>query len=53
MGKSSFVAEYIIVSEKLGVAATGEEVIVIFDYNNSKKTELPLVIKEAIDKIER
>lgn len=53
MGKSSFVTEYIIVSEKLGVAATGEEVIVIFDYNNSKKTELPLVIKEAIDKIER
>ena len=53
MGKSSFVLEYIIVSEKLGVAATGEEVIVIFDYNNSKKTELPLVIKEAINKIEK
>lgn len=50
MGKSSFVMEYVIVSEKLGVAATGEEVIVIFDYNNLKKTELPLVIIEAINR---
>ena len=53
MGTSSFVIEYIIVSEKLGVSATGEEVIVVYDYNNSKKAELPLVIKEAIEKIER
>lgn len=52
MGKSSFVMEYIIVSEKIGVAATGEEVIVLYDYNNSKKAELPRVIKEAIEKIE-
>lgn len=52
MGKSSFVMEYIIVSEKAGVSATGEEVIVIYDYNNLKKGELPLVIKEAIKKIE-
>jgi Predicted thioesterase len=53
MGKSSFVMEYIIVSEKIGVSATGEEVIVIYDYNDSKKAELPSVIKEAIDKIDR
>ena len=53
IGKSSFVMEYIIVSEKNGVSASGEEVIVIFDYNNSKKAELPLVIKEAIEKIDR
>ena len=53
MGTSSFVMEYIIVSEKLGVAAIGEEVIVIYDYNNSKKTEIPLVIKAAIEKIEK
>ena len=52
MGKSSFVLEYIIESEKIGVAATGEEVIVLYDYNNSKKAELPKVIKEAIEKIE-
>jgi len=53
IGRSSFVMEYIIVSEKIGVSATGEEVIVIYDYNNSKKAELPLVIKEAIEKIDR
>lgn len=53
MGQSSFVMEYIIVSEKLGVAATGEGVIVIYDYNNSKKAELPLATKEAIEKIEK
>jgi len=52
MGKSSFVMEYIIVSEKIGVSATGEEVIVIYDYNHSRKAELPLVIEEAIEKIE-
>lgn len=53
MGKSSFVMEYIIVSEKMGVSATGEEVIVIYDYNILKKSELPGVIKEAIEKIEK
>lgn len=53
MSKSSFVMEYIIVSEKIGVSATGEEVIVVYDYNNSKKTELPLVIKDTIEKIDR
>lgn len=53
IGKSSFVLEYIIVSEKTGVSASGEEVIVIYDYNNSKKAELPLGIKEAIEKIDR
>lgn len=52
MGKSSFVMKYVIVSEKIGVSATGEEVIVIYDYNISKKAELPLVIKEAVEKIE-
>lgn len=53
MGKSSFVMEYIVVSEKLGVAATGEGIIVMFDYNNSVKAELPLVTKEAIDTLEK
>ena len=52
IGKSSFVMEYLIVSEKNGVSASGEEVIVIYDYNNSTKAELPLGIKEAIEKID-
>lgn len=51
MGKSSFVMEYRVVSEKIGLSATGEEVIVMYDYNNSKKAEIPLVIKEAIRKL--
>lgn len=51
MGKSSFVLEYIIVSEKMGVSTTGEEVIVIYDYNSLHKTEIPLVIKDAIERI--
>lgn len=52
-GKSSFVMEHIIVSEKVGVVATGEGVIVIYDYNNSEKAELPSTIKQAIDQLER
>ena len=51
-GKSSFVMEHIIVSEKVGVVATGEGVIVIYDYNNSEKAELPSAIKQAIDQLE-
>lgn len=53
IGKSSFVLEYLIVSEKIGVSASGEEVVVIYDYNSSKKTELPLGIKEAIEKFDK
>ena len=52
LGKSSFVIEYIIVSDKIGIAADGEEVIVIYDYNHSRKTELPAIIKEGIEKLE-
>lgn len=53
MGKSSLVMEYLIVSEKLGIVATGEGVIVIYDYDNSIKAELPLATKEAIEMIEK
>jgi acyl-CoA thioester hydrolase len=53
MSKSSFVMEYLIVSEKVGVAASGEGVIVMYDYNASQKAELPLVIKAAIEEIEK
>ena len=49
MSKSSFVMEYLFVSEKVGVAASGEGVIVMYDYNTSQKAELPLVIKAAIE----
>jgi len=52
VGRSSLVMEYIIVSDKIGVAATGEEIIVIYDYHHSRKTELPLIIRETIEKLE-
>lgn len=52
-GKSSFVMEHVIVSEKMGVAAIGEGVIVIYDYNKSEKAELPVIIRESIDQIEK
>lgn len=53
MSKSSFVMEHLIVSEKLGVVASGEGVIVMYDYNTSQKAELPLAIKVAIEKTEK
>lgn len=53
MGKSSFVMEYIIVSDKMGVVAAGEGVIVIYDYNASVKADIPMVIKESIARIEK
>lgn len=52
LGKSSFVMEYIVVSEKSGVAAKGEGVLVIFDYNKSIKVEMPDSIKESIMSLE-
>lgn len=52
MSKSSFVMEHVIISEKMGISATGEGVIVMYDYNQSAKAELPGMVKEAIDKLE-
>lgn len=40
--------EYLIVSEKVGIAASGEGVIVVYNYNTSEKAELPLGTKNAI-----
>lgn len=53
ISKSSFVMEYVIVSEKMGISASGEGVIVMYDYNHFAKAELPLVVKDAIDQLER
>jgi len=48
IGKTSFVLEYIVVSEKNGISATGEEVVVVYDYNLLKKEEIPSIIREGI-----
>ncbi|KLU65430.1 putative esterase [Desulfosporosinus acididurans] len=53
MSKSSFVMEYLIVSEKIGVAASGEGVIVMYDYNASKKAEIPPIIRKRIAELEK
>ncbi|AFQ42817.1 putative thioesterase [Desulfosporosinus meridiei DSM 13257] len=54
IGKSSFVMEYVIVSDKMGVVvAAGEGVIVIYDYNASVKADIPMEIKESIARIEK
>ena len=35
------------------VAAEGEGIIVVYDYNKNKKCEMPLEIKDAISKLEK
>lgn len=53
IGKTSFIIEYLIVSEKVGVAATGESVIVMYDLNSSQAVNVPAEIKTAIKKLEK
>ena len=52
VGQTSFIMEYLIVSEKVGVAATGEGIQVMYDYNKSQKTSVPEEIRTAIEKLE-
>lgn len=52
IGNTSFVMDYVIYSEKKGLSARGDGVIVIFDYKNSKKVQVPPEIIQAIRKIE-
>ncbi len=52
IGTTSIIMEYLIVSEKLGAAATGESVLVMYDFNKSQKTNVPAAIKDAIIKLE-
>jgi acyl-CoA thioester hydrolase len=46
--ENSFTMEYLIESEKLGVAAIGEALIVILDYQSSQKVPLPQDLKKKI-----
>ncbi|MDQ7093664.1 thioesterase family protein [Desulfosporosinus sp. PR] len=52
MSKSSFVMEHLIVSETAGVAASGEGVIVMYDYHASRKAEIPSVLRKRIEEFE-
>jgi len=52
LGTTSMVMEYLIVSPKTGVAATGEGVVVSFDYKLNSKVPLPASVRTAIEKLE-
>jgi acyl-CoA thioester hydrolase len=53
VGNTSFIMEYLIVSEKVGIAATGEGVLVMYDYNKSRKVSVPDEIRTAIAELEK
>jgi acyl-CoA thioester hydrolase len=48
IGKTSFVMEYCAVSDAQGLAASGEARMVIYDYNKSRKTDIPPHIREKL-----
>ncbi len=52
IGNSSLVQEYIVFSEKLGVAATGDSVVVCFDYNSKQKINIPDDLRKRIRDVE-
>jgi acyl-CoA thioester hydrolase len=51
IGKTSFIMEYCAVSDRDGVAATGEARMVIYNYNISEKTEIPAHIRTALKQV--
>lgn len=53
IGQTSFIIEYLIVSEKVGVAAAGEGVVVMYDYKISQKTSVPAELRTTIQELEK
>ncbi len=47
-GMSSLVMEYLIESSKVGTAARGDGVIVVYDYNKAIKVDVPDEVKKRI-----
>ena len=52
IGNTSFVMNYILDSEKEGISARGDSILVTFDYNKSEKVQVPTEIIQTIRKIE-
>lgn len=52
IGTTSVVMEHIIESDKLGVVAIGEGIVVTYDYKKNSKVPLPDNIRNAIEKLE-
>ena len=48
LGRTSIVLEHLIHSEKVGVAAHGESVIVIYDFSAKRKIALPIDLKDKL-----
>ncbi|HAS6061798.1 TPA: acyl-CoA thioesterase [Vibrio vulnificus] len=53
LGEDRFTMEYQVVSKKMGkVTTTGSATVVMFDFKNQCKTQLPAVLRDAIFSIE-
>lgn len=48
MGRTSIVLEHVIQSGKMGIAAHGESVIVIYDFASKRKITVPYKLKEKL-----
>lgn len=48
LGRTSVILEHLIQSEKVGIAAHGESVIVIYDFAAKQKVSIPLQLKEKL-----
>lgn len=53
IGTTSMIMEYIVFSNKIGIAATGEGVVVSFDYKKNSKVPIPKSVRIAIEKLEK
>lgn len=52
IGNTHFTMEYLVVSPKLGAAATGDSVVVTFDYRANAKAPVPEPVIRAIEGLE-
>jgi len=50
--QDNFMMEHIIVSKSQGIAARGEDKLVVYDYKSSKKTTLPDMVRNKIREID-
>ena len=49
---TQFIMEYIVESKSKGIAALGEAKMVVYDYNSSKRTTLPDIVRNKIREID-
>lgn len=53
IGTTSIVMEHAIISPKLGLVATGESVVVCFDFIKNHKTPIPSKLRKTIESLEQ